>query len=80
MVSWGFMHLLVLIHLVVLLVRQRKKCFQTFMSASSDVLEAFGDLGRGVVLPSSETVAALENIYLLPVLPKRIKYCEHTKM
>ena len=48
-----------------------KKRFQTFMTASLDVLKAFRDLGRGVGLPSSEAVAALEKYICCLYCPKR---------
>ena len=61
MVSSVFMHLLGPIHPAVLREKKtQKKCFKTFMDTSSDVLRAFPNLGRGVELPSTETVAALE--------------------
>lgn len=50
--------------------KTKKKCFQTFMTASSDELRAFGNLGRGVDLPSTETVTALEKFVCRLYCPK----------
>ena len=43
--------------------KTKKKCFNTFMTASSDELRAFGSLGTGVDLPSPETLGALERLF-----------------
>ena len=69
MVSLGFMHLLVLIHLVFLLVRQRKM-LPNFHGSFFRRIKAFGDLVRGVGLPSSETVAAFEEYICCLYCPK----------
>ena len=50
--------------------KTKKKCFNTFMTASSDELRAFGSLGTGVDLPSPETLGALERFVCRLYCPK----------